>query len=64
MPRLDHRPGLDTFGYETRMIMTLLITEINLLREEAGLPPRTPQQVRQAVLAYVRDHPRPHGQRG
>jgi hypothetical protein len=59
MPRLDHRPGLDTFAYETQMVMRLLMDEINILREALDLAPRTPQQVRQAVRDYIADHPRP-----
>lgn len=41
------------------MLMTLLLQEINTLRVQASLPPRTPQQIRQALRDYMREHPRP-----
>ena len=64
MPRLDHPATLERFPYEVRMVMTLLLQEINVLRQAASLPPRTPQQVRQALRDYLRQNPRPSGQGG
>lgn len=64
MPRLEHRVALEKFPYDVQMLMTLLIQEINVLRQEAALPPRTSQQVRQALRQYLVDHPRPTGQGG
>jgi hypothetical protein len=64
MPRLDTRADLDRFSYEVQMVMTLLLQEINALRQAAGLPQRTPAQVRQAIRQYVVDHPRPLRQGG
>jgi hypothetical protein len=62
MPRLDHQATLERFSYEVQMVMTLLLQEINALRQAASLPPRTPQQVRQALRDYQRAHPRAPGQ--
>lgn len=59
MPRLDNRAALDKFSYETVMLMTLLLNEINTLRQQASLPPRTPAQIRQAIRDYIRANPRP-----
>jgi hypothetical protein len=64
VPRLDHRTALEQFPYEVQLVMTLLLQEVNVLREQVGLPPRTPQQVRQALLSYVRTHPRASRQGG
>lgn len=58
MPRLDHRIALEKFPYEVQMVMTLIFQELNVLRQEAGLSPRTPQQIRQALRQYVVEHPR------
>jgi hypothetical protein len=59
MPRLDYQAQLDRFGYDTRMLMTLLVQEVNTLRQAAGLPQRTPEQIRQAIRNYQRTNPRP-----
>ena len=59
MPRLDTRAALEQFPYDVVMVMTLLLAEINALRQAAGLPLRTPAQVRQAIRDYQRQHPRP-----
>lgn len=64
MPRLDNRVALEKFPYEVQMVMTLLLQEVNVLRQEVGLPPRTAQQIRQALRQYVSDHPRPTRQGG
>jgi hypothetical protein len=64
MPRLDNRAALERFGYDTQMVMTLLLQEINALRQAAGLPLRTPAQVRQALRQYLVEHPRPPRQGG
>ena len=60
MPRLDQQVQVQqVVSYETEMILRLLLEEINTLRQRAQLPPRTDEQVRQAVKQYLRDHPRP-----
>lgn len=59
MPRLAHRVEVERLAYDTRMVLTLLMQEINVLRQQAGLAPRTPQQIRQAVRDYQRTNPPP-----
>ena len=64
MPRLDHRAQVEELPYEVRLVLTLLLDELNLLRQRAGLQPRTPAQVRDAVRDYRKAHPRPTRQGG
>jgi hypothetical protein len=59
MPRLDHRVTPETtVSYETQMILTLLLQEINRLRQRASLPALDAQDVRRAMREYIRMHPR------
>ena len=59
MPRMDHTARVEQLPYDVQLVLTLLVQEINALRQAAGLPPRTPAQVRQAVRDYLRQHPHP-----
>jgi hypothetical protein len=59
MPRIDHRVTPETtLSYEAQMILTLLIQEMNRLRQRASLPPLDAQDVRRAIREYIRTHPR------
>lgn len=59
MPRLDQRVMVEgIFSYEERMMMTILVEELNVLRAHLGLPLLTPQELRQHARDYVRAHPR------
>ncbi len=59
MPRLDQRVMVEgVFSYEQRMMMTILVEQLNVLRAHLDLPLLTPQDLRQDVRAYVRAHPR------
>jgi hypothetical protein len=64
MPRLNHEATIERFSYEVQMAMTLLLQEIDALRQAVSVPPRTPQQRRQALRQYLRDHPHPTRQGG
>lgn len=60
MPRVAHEVTVDTvLSYETRMVLALLLPQINALRSALSLPVVTPAQVRAALRQYIREHPRP-----
>ena len=62
MPRIAHEADPQRVLSATeRLVLTVLLQEINLLREAVGAPPRTPQDIRQAIRGYLRAH-RPHQQ--
>lgn len=62
MPRLDHRvETARVVSYEVQMVLTLLLGELNTLRTQAGLAPRTAEQMRQAIRGYLRQHAREGG---
>lgn len=62
MPRLDKQITVQqAVGYETEMVLRLVLDQINVLRVRAGLAALTEEQIRQAVRQYLRDHPRPGG---
>jgi hypothetical protein len=64
MPRHDHQVATErVLPYEVQMVLTVLLGELNTLRTQAGLAPRTAEQMRQAVRQYLRSHARP-GQGG
>lgn len=64
MPRHDHQVVTErVLPYEVHMVLTLLLQEINVLRTQAGLAPRTVEQMRLAVENHLKTHPRP-GQGG
>ena len=59
MPRIDHQVVTEhVLSYEVNMVLTLLLQELNVVRAQAGLPARTPEQIRQAVQQYLQSHPR------
>ena len=59
MPRLDHQVTLEgLFSWQERMIVSILVEQLNILRAQAGLPLLTQQDLRQEARAYIRDHPR------
>lgn len=59
MPRVDNRVTTEqAIPYEVRLVLEVLLSEINTLRTQAGLPVRTAAQVRTAVRQWLRDHPR------
>jgi hypothetical protein len=59
MPTHDHRATMETvFSYEERMIVAILVEQLNILRVQAGLPVLTAQVLRQEARDYVRAHPR------
>lgn len=59
MPRLDHRVSPETaLSYELRMVLAVLLEELNSLRLDAGQPPLTAAQVRHKLHAYRQTHPR------
>lgn len=59
MPRLDHQIALDAlFSYQEQMMFTLLLDQLNVIRQHVGLPLLTPHDMRQEARAYLRDHPR------
>lgn len=58
MPRVEHRAELSMLSYETRLVLSVLYEEINALRQQAGLPVRTPQAIRQALREYLKAHPK------
>jgi hypothetical protein len=59
MPRHDHRVTLETvLSYQERMLLVLLIQQLNVLRRMVDLPPVTAQDLRQDVRAYLQAHPR------
>jgi hypothetical protein len=59
MPTHEHRVTIETvFSYEERMIVAILVEQLNLLRVHAGLAPLTAQALRQEARDYVRAHPR------
>jgi hypothetical protein len=65
MPRLDHRVTLDTtVSYETQMVLTLLVQQLNVLRQALTLPRLDAQDVRRAIREYLRTHPRPGAGQG
>jgi hypothetical protein len=59
VPRLDHQVQVQTvLSYETEMVLRLVLDQLNVLRQRAGLAALTEEQVRQAVKAYLQTHPR------
>jgi hypothetical protein len=59
MPTLNHQVQTEAIlSYELRMVLTLLLGELNTLRTQAGLPVRTPEQIRVAIRQYMRTHER------
>jgi hypothetical protein len=59
MPKLDHRVSVQTFfSYQEHMIVTMLVEQLNILRQEVGLAPLTMQDLRREVRDYLRAHPR------
>jgi hypothetical protein len=59
MPTHDHKVTMETvLSYEERMIVAILVEQLNILRVQAGLPPLTAQALRQEARDYVRAHPR------
>lgn len=63
MPRIDHHADVSTaLTPQMQMVLTLLMQEINQLRQRAGLPQRTPHDVRQAIRDALRgQHPHAGG---
>lgn len=59
MPQVHHQASVATLlSYEERMIVAIVVEQLNILRVAVGLPPLTAQELRQEVRAYVRAHPR------
>jgi hypothetical protein len=62
VPQLNHRITTEqALSYEARLLLAILLDEINTLRTQAGLPERTMAQVRTAVRQYIREQPRTGG---
>jgi hypothetical protein len=66
MPRLDHRVTAETaVGYETRLLVTVLLQQLNILRQAVDLPLLEWQDMQQAMHRYIQAHPYPgRGQGG
>jgi hypothetical protein len=59
MPKLDHRMTTETaVSYETQLVLTVLVGQLNVLRAQLSLPPLTGQDVRQLVRQYLKVHPK------
>jgi hypothetical protein len=59
MPTHNHQATMETvFSYEERMIVAVLVEQLNILRVHLSLPPLTAQALRQEARDYVRAHPR------
>jgi hypothetical protein len=59
MPRIDHRMTTETaVPYDVRLVLEILVSEINTLRTQAGLPVRTTAQIRTAVRNWIKANPR------
>lgn len=54
MPRLEHRVDIERLPREMRLMLQVFLEEINFVRQEAGLPPRTPAEIRQRLCALLR----------
>ena len=65
MPRLDHRVTPEnTVSYETRMLLTIVLQQLNVLRQALDLPLLDAQDARRAVRNYIQEHPRPGSGQG
>jgi hypothetical protein len=62
MPQVDHRVSVEeVLSYEQRMLLAILMKEINIVRTAASLPARNVEYLRQEVRDYRRTHPRNEG---
>lgn len=59
MPRQDVRMTTETaLTYETQLVLTVLVQQLNVLRAHLDLAPLTGQDVRNLVRQHLRVHPR------
>jgi hypothetical protein len=59
MPRYDHQVTVQqALHYETEMVLRLVLDQLNRILPRVSLPTITEEQVREAVKAYLREHPR------
>lgn len=60
MPRLDYRASLETevLRYDVRLVLDLLVAEVNSLRAKVKEPVLTAQDLQGKIRAYMREHPR------
>lgn len=58
MPNVDFRMNLgDVLSPQERMIFELTVDQLNVLRQRAGMPLLTEEQVKAAIRTYVASHP-------
>lgn len=60
MPRLDYRATPDNMLqlYEVKLVLAVLLEEINQLRGWAGKPNLSREDVQARVRTYIRAHPK------
>lgn len=58
MPRVNHRAEVSqVLSRQQDLLFTVLLAELNALREHLDLPQRTRQDVRHAMREWLRSHP-------
>lgn len=65
MPRVHHRAELSqVLSRQQDLLLTVVLAELNALREHLDLPHRTRQDMRQAMREWLCSHPEQPPQEG